>query len=132
METKPQVPKLGSIHYITYATLKQIWKGDFINGSMLPSTLAITINLHRSCFDHFAYLAYLSFATIFLSLSWKFIPSYGQFVIKCLVLKNISSVQDFKNNFNHINLILIELWVFFLNVKVLNLAPKQSPHGLTF
>jgi hypothetical protein len=67
-----------------------------------------------------------------LSLSWKFIPSYGQFVIKCLVLKNISSVQDFKNNFNHINLILIELWVFFLNVKVLNLAPKQSPHGLTF
>jgi hypothetical protein len=24
METKPQVPKLGSIHYITYATLKKI------------------------------------------------------------------------------------------------------------
>lgn len=64
METKPQVPKLGSIHYITYATLKKIWKGDFIDGSMLPSTLVAARNLHQSGFDHFAYLAYLSFATI--------------------------------------------------------------------
>ncbi len=46
METKPQVPKLGSIHYITYATLKKIWKGDLIDGSMLPSTLAVARNLH--------------------------------------------------------------------------------------
>lgn len=66
METKPWVPKLGSIHYITYATLKQMWKGDLIDGSMLPSTLEVAKNLHQSCFDHFAYLTYSSFATIFL------------------------------------------------------------------
>jgi len=65
METKPRVPTLGSIHYITYATLKQIWKGDLIDGSMLPSTLAAAKNLHQLGFDHFAYLAYSSFATIF-------------------------------------------------------------------
>jgi len=76
---------------------------------MLPSTLAAARNLHQSGFDHFAYLAYSSFATIFLSLSWKSIFSYGQLVIKCLFLRNILNVQDFKNNFNHINLILIEI-----------------------
>jgi hypothetical protein len=65
METKPRVPKLGSIHYITYATLKKIWKGDFIDGSMLPSTLATVINLHQLGFDHFAYLTYSGFVTIF-------------------------------------------------------------------